>query len=79
MLTDCRTPAALRRIGVKRLTTWLERRKVRSADTVAAKAVEAAPSRITALPTEKRAAQLVRQAPYEMPLHPPCGGGKRWP
>jgi hypothetical protein len=30
LLTHYQTPSALRRTGVKRLTTWLERRKVRS-------------------------------------------------
>lgn len=50
MLTEYQTPAALRRNGVKRLTTWLERRKVRGADDVAARAVEAAQSQTTALP-----------------------------
>ncbi|MEU3657720.1 IS110 family transposase [Streptomyces sp. NPDC032161] len=58
MLTEYQTPAALRRIGVKRLTTWLERRKIRSAAAVATKAVEAAQSQMTALPGEKRAAKL---------------------
>ncbi|MFG2369841.1 IS110 family transposase [Streptomyces mirabilis] len=59
MLTEYQTPAALRRTGVKRLTTWLERRKVRGADAVATKAVEAAQSQQIALPGEKRAAKLV--------------------
>ncbi|MFV0138151.1 IS110 family transposase [Streptomyces sp. HMX87] len=59
MLTEYQTSAALRRIGVKQLTTWLERRKVRGAGDVAARAVEAAQSQITALPGEKRAAKLV--------------------
>ncbi|MFE1454938.1 IS110 family transposase [Streptomyces sp. NPDC058735] len=66
MLTDYQTPAALRRIGVKRLTTWLERRKVRGADTIAAKAVEAAQSRMTALPGEKRAAKLVCDLAHQL-------------
>ncbi|MFF0638002.1 IS110 family transposase [Nocardia sp. NPDC004151] len=59
LLTEYQTPAALRRIGVKRLTSWLERRKVRSANDVANKAVEAANSQRTALPGEARAAKLV--------------------
>ncbi|MFE0420358.1 IS110 family RNA-guided transposase [Streptomyces tendae] len=59
MLTEYQTPAALRRIGVKRLTTWLERRKVRGAADVAAKAVEAAQAQQIALPGEKRSAKLV--------------------
>ncbi|WP_330346908.1 IS110 family transposase [Streptomyces sp. NBC_00582] len=66
MLTEYQTPAALRRIGVKRLTTWLERRKVRGAVDVAAKAVEAAQSQQLALPGEKRAAQLVRDLAHQL-------------
>jgi transposase len=66
MLTEYQTPAALRRIGVKQLTTWLERRKVHSASTVAAKAVEAAQSQMTALPGEKRAAKLVRDLAHQL-------------
>ncbi|MEN1891271.1 IS110 family transposase [Streptomyces mirabilis] len=59
LLTGYQTPAALRRIGVKRLTTWLERRKVHKAAEVATGAVEAAQSQQTALPGEERAARLV--------------------
>ncbi|MFF4344266.1 IS110 family transposase [Kitasatospora sp. NPDC001540] len=66
MLTEYQTPAALRRIGVKRLTTWLERRKVRGADTVAAKAVEAAQSQTAELPGEKRAAKLVCDLAHQL-------------
>lgn len=66
MLTEYQTPAALRRIGVKRLTTWLERRKVRGAGDVAARAVEAAQSQITALPGEKRAARLVCDLAHQL-------------
>ncbi|MYT19947.1 IS110 family transposase [Streptomyces sp. SID7760] len=66
MLTEYQTPAALRRIGVKRLTTWLERRKVRGADAVAAKAVEAAQSQQIALPGEKRAAKLVCDLAHQL-------------
>ncbi|MFI8194898.1 IS110 family transposase [Streptomyces sp. NPDC085946] len=66
MLTEYQTPAALRRIGVKRLTTWLERRKVRSAAEVAAKAVEAAQSQQIALPGEKRAAKLVCDLAHQL-------------
>lgn len=66
MLTEYQTPAALRRIGVKRLTTWLERRKVRGAADVAAKAVEAARSQRIALPGEKRAAKLVCDLAHQL-------------
>ncbi|GLX36905.1 hypothetical protein Sros01_29780 [Streptomyces roseochromogenus] len=54
MLTEYQTPAALCRLGAKRLTTWLQRRKVRGADTVAVKAVEAAQSQQIALPGDDR-------------------------
>ncbi|MFE3205674.1 IS110 family transposase [Embleya sp. NPDC059237] len=66
MLTEYRTPAALRRIGVKRPTTWLERRKVRGATDVAAKAVEAARAQQIALPGEKRAAKLVCDLAHQL-------------
>lgn len=52
MVTEYQSRAALRRMGVRRLTTWLEHRMVRNADTVAAKAVEAAQSQMTVLPGE---------------------------
>ncbi|MEE1811143.1 IS110 family transposase [Streptomyces sp. BE133] len=66
MLTEYQTPAALRRIGAKRLTSWLERRKVRSAAEVAAKAVEAAQSQQIALPGEKRSAKLVCDLAHQL-------------
>ncbi|MGW0204835.1 IS110 family transposase [Streptomyces sp. NPDC003233] len=66
MLTEYQTPATLRRIGAKRLTTWLERRKVRGAVDVAAKAVQAAQSQMTALPGEKRAAKLVCDLAHQL-------------
>lgn len=59
LLTGYQTPAALRRIGAKRLETWLRNRKVRSAAELAAAAVEAAERQQTALPGEKMAAQMV--------------------
>jgi transposase len=66
MLTEYQTPAALRRIGVKRLTAWLERRRVRGAADVATKAVEAAHSQQTALPGQKQAAKLVRNLAHQL-------------
>ncbi|MFF3586839.1 IS110 family transposase [Streptomyces sp. NPDC002387] len=66
MLTEYQTPAALRRIGVKRLTTWLERRKVHRAADVAAKAVGAAQSQQIALPGEKRSAKLVCDLAHQL-------------
>lgn len=64
MLTRYQTPASLRRIGVKRLTTWLERRKVRSPQRLAEKA--AADQQHTALPGETRAAALVAELAHQL-------------
>ncbi|UQA97185.1 IS110 family RNA-guided transposase [Streptomyces halobius] len=66
LLTEYQTPAALRRIGIKRLASWLERRKDRGASDVAAKAVEAAASQHTALPGEKKSANLVRDLAHQL-------------
>jgi transposase len=57
--TGCQTPAALRRRGRARLTTWLTNRGVRDPQSVAAAAVEAAQAQHTALPGEDTAAQIV--------------------
>jgi transposase len=59
LLTGYQTPAAIRRIGVSRLTTWLVNRKVRSARALAESAVEAAERQYTAIPGEKTIAKLV--------------------
>lgn len=61
LLTGYQTPAALRRIGQTRLTAWLANRKVRSADTVAATALDAARSQQTTLPGEHVAAGIVAE------------------
>lgn len=66
LLTEYQTPAALRRTGAKRLADWLARRSVRSAAEVAARAVEAAQSQVTALPGEKRAAKLVCDLAHQL-------------
>lgn len=66
MLTHYQTPAALRRTGIKRLSTWLQRRKVRSAQRLAEKAVEAAEQQHTALPGEVRAAVLVGELAHQL-------------
>lgn len=59
LLTGFQTPAALRRIGARRLTGWLARRKVRGAPGIADRAVSAARAQRTTLPGEARAARLV--------------------
>ncbi len=59
LLTGYQTPAAIRRRGRARLTAWLANRSVRSADAVAATALEAAQAQQTALPGQDIAAQIV--------------------
>ncbi|MEU6222073.1 IS110 family transposase [Streptomyces sp. NPDC047022] len=59
LLTGYQTPAAIRRRGRARLTAWLANRGVRSADAVAATALEAAQAQQTALPGEDVAAAIV--------------------
>lgn len=59
LLTGYQAPAVIRRRGRARLTAWLANRGVRSADTVAATALEAAHAQQTALPGEDVAAQIV--------------------
>ncbi|MFV6028858.1 IS110 family transposase [Streptomyces sp. NPDC056264] len=59
LLTGCQTPAAIRRRGRARLTAWLANRSVRSADSVAAIALEAAQAQHTVLPGEDVAGQIV--------------------
>jgi hypothetical protein len=59
LLVGYQTPAALRRIGVSRLTTWLRNRNVRGADSLAKAAVEAAERQHTAVVGEKAIAKMV--------------------
>ncbi|HEY5834492.1 IS110 family transposase [Streptomyces sp.] len=66
LLTGYQTPAAIRRTGTNRLTTWLRNRKVRGADQLAAKAVQAAEGQNTAVPGEKITAQVVHTLAREV-------------
>ncbi|WSQ14996.1 IS110 family transposase [Streptomyces sp. NBC_01231] len=66
LLTGYQTPAAIRRIGVKRLETWLRNRRVLRADRLAETAVEAAGRQHTSLPGEKLTAQLVHTLAAEV-------------
>jgi transposase len=66
LLTGYQTPAAIRRIGAKRLEIWLRNRKVRSADHIAGTAVQAADHQHTSLPGEKLTAQLVHTLAKEV-------------
>jgi hypothetical protein len=66
LLTGYQTLAAARRLGAKRLETWLRNRKVRSADQLAETAVQAAERQHTSLPGEKLTAQLVHTLANEV-------------
>jgi transposase len=59
LLTGYQTPNAIRRIGESRLQTWLVKRKVRSAEQVAATAVSAAQAQHTVVPGQDVAASIV--------------------
>ena len=61
LLTGYQTPNVIRQSGEQRLTTWLRRRKVRGADTVAHTAIEAAQAQQTTLPGQKLAAAMVER------------------
>jgi len=66
LLMGYQTPVAIRRIGAKRLATWLRNRDVIRADQLAEKAVEAANRQHTSLPGEKLAAQMVHPLAKEV-------------
>lgn len=59
LLTGYQTTGAIRRIGVRRLESWLKNRGMKSASSLARTAVEAAEAQHTALPGEKLAADMV--------------------
>jgi len=58
LLTHRQTPAGIRRLGRSRIESWLRKRGVRSADKVAATALEAAGAQHTVLPGESIAASI---------------------
>ncbi|MFJ4633782.1 IS110 family transposase [Streptomyces sp. NPDC088847] len=66
LLTGHQTPAAIRRLGAKRLETWLRNRKILRADQLAETAVEAAERQHTSLPGEKLTAQMVHTLAKEV-------------
>ncbi|MCQ4042739.1 IS110 family transposase [Streptantibioticus rubrisoli] len=66
LLMGYQAPAALRRIGARRLETWLRNRKVTRADRLAQTAIEAAERQHTSLPGEKLAAQMVHTLAKEV-------------
>ncbi len=59
LLTGYQTPAAIRRRGHSRLTTWLAGRKVRGPDQIATAAIEAANAQHTTVPGQDVAASIV--------------------
>ncbi|MFC5220706.1 IS110 family transposase [Streptomyces coerulescens] len=59
LLTGYQTPAAIRRIGARRLETWLRNRHIVRPDRLAKIAIETAERQHTSLPGEKLAAQVV--------------------
>ena len=60
------TPAAIRRVGRKRLATFLRNRGVKGADTLAKKALAAANSQSVVLPAEEVAAAIVAELAREV-------------
>ncbi len=66
LLTGYQTPATIRRLGTKRIETWLRNRKVLRADQLAETAVEAAERQHTCLPGEKLTAQMVHTLAKEV-------------
>nr|WP_053789016.1 transposase [Streptomyces sp. XY332] len=60
LLDGYQTPAAIRRVGIARLTRWLRARVVRSPEELETMAFEAAEQQHTAVPGEAVIAQLVR-------------------
>lgn len=59
LLSGYQTPSAIRRIGTKRLATWLRNRKVRGAESLATTAVDSAERQQTAVVAEKVIAAMV--------------------
>ncbi len=59
LLSGYQTPAAIRRLGTRRLTAWLRNRKVRNAGALAARAVEAAERQHTTVAGEVAIARMV--------------------
>jgi transposase len=66
LLTGYQTPAAIRRTGLRRLTTWLRNRKARNPEALAAKAVEAAERQHTAVAGETAIAKMVHTLAREV-------------
>lgn len=66
LLAGYQTPAALRRLGTKRLATWLRNRSVRNADQLAQTACQAAERQHTSLTSERLTSQIVHMLAKEV-------------
>jgi transposase len=66
LVSGYQTPAALRRLGRKRLTAWLRHRKVRSPEALADAAIDAAERQHTRLPGESAIAHVARDLALEV-------------
>jgi transposase len=66
LLSGYQTPAAIRRTGTRRLTTWLRNRKVRNPELLASKAVEAAERQHTAVVGEQAIAKMAHTLAKEV-------------
>ncbi|MFE2283773.1 hypothetical protein ACFXDJ_06335 [Streptomyces sp. NPDC059443] len=62
LLTGYQIPGAIRRLGAKRMETWLRNRKILRADQLAETAVEAAERQHTSLPGDRSHATPARSA-----------------
>jgi transposase len=60
------TPSAIRRMGQRRLATFLRNRRVKGADALAAKALTAAKAQSVALPAQEVAARIVAELAGEV-------------
>jgi transposase len=66
LLTHYQTPAQLRRVGHKRLATYLRNRSVKGSDKVAYKALSAARSQSVSLPAQEVASRIVAELAAEV-------------
>ena len=66
LLTGYQTPAGLRRAGTARLAAWLRKRKARNADTIAARALQAANAQHSIVPGQQLAATVVARLAKEV-------------
>jgi transposase len=66
LVAHYQTPAAIRRVGHKRLAAYLRKRSVKGADALASKALTAARAQSVTLPAEGVAARIVRELASEV-------------